>query len=340
MVLHGDPGLRVARGTRYALPMKKRRSGINARATRAAASFTRLVRVMDTLRSRHGCPWDRKQTHESLRPFLLEETYEALEAIDRGDWRALPGELGDVLLQCVFHAQLGAERGRFDIGDAVDAIVAKLIRRHPHVFTAAGRPLGRQDARRGAARTPDAVKEQWARIKAGEAASQAARPGVRQRAPTGRVRPGAAPAAAAACASRVLAGVPRTLPALLRAHEIGTRVAQVGFEWARTEEVVDKIDEEVRELREALGQSPARAAEELGDLLFSIANLARRLEIEPESALRQANDKFTRRFDAVEADFERRGRSVHDATLEEMDAVWQRIKHVTAPTPGRSSSES
>jgi uncharacterized protein YabN with tetrapyrrole methylase and pyrophosphatase domain len=124
----------------------------------------------------------------------------------------------------------------------------------------------------------------------------------------------------------VLAGVPRTLPALLRAHEIGTRVAAVGFDWARTDDVVDKIDEEVRELRAALDESPARAAEELGDLLFSIANLARRLQIEPESALRQANDKFTRRFDAVETDFERQGRSVHGATLQDMDAVWRRIK--------------
>jgi ATP diphosphatase len=261
---------------------------------------------MDTLRSRHGCPWDRKQTHRSLRPFLLEETYEALEAIDRSDWTALPGELGDVLLQCVFHAQLGAERGRFDIGDAIEAIVAKLVRRHPHVFTAAGRPLGPTDTRRRSIRTPAAVKEQWAQIKARE--------GTRGRAGTGR-------------AARVLAGVPRTLPALLRAHEIGTRVAGVGFDWERTVDVVDKIDEEVRELRTALAESPARAAEELGDLLFSIANLARRLQIEPESALREANDKFTRRFDALEARFERQGRSVHGATPQAMDDAWREIKN-------------
>jgi ATP diphosphatase len=303
--------------------MKKRSRNINARAKRGAAGFARLVRIMDTLRSRHGCPWDRKQTHQSLRPFLLEEAYEALEAIDRGDWNALPGELGDVLLQCVFHAQLAAERGRFDIGDAVNAIVGRLIRRHPHVFTAAGRPLGPRDVRRRSIRTSAGVKEQWARIKASERAGSGSRR-----------------AAAPARPTRVLEGVPRTLPALLRAHEIGTRVAQVGFEWARTEEVVDKIDEEVRELRGALAESPARAAEELGDLLFSIANLARRLEIEPESALRQANDKFTRRFDAVEADFERRGQSVHGATLEAMETVWQRIKNAPPSTSARSSSES
>jgi len=286
--------------------MRKRRQSINRRAKRAAASFARLVRIMDTLRSRHGCPWDRKQTHHSLRPFLLEETYEALEAIDGRDWAALPGELGDVLLQCVFHAQLAAERGRFDAADAVDSIIAKLIRRHPHVFTPAGRPLGRRHARHKAIRTPAAVKEQWARIKAAESGG---------RGRTAKSKP-----------KRVLTGVPRTLPALLRAHEIGTRVAGVGFDWARTDHVVDKIDEEVRELRGALAESPARASEELGDLLFAIANLARKLEIEPESALRQANDKFTRRFDAVEECFEREGRSVHDATLEEMSRKWEEVK--------------
>src|SRR5262249_13855167 len=152
---------------------------------------------------------------------------------------------GDVLLQCVFHAQLGAERGRFDMADAVDAIIAKLIRRHPHVFTPSGRPLGAKSVARQSIKTPAAVKEQWARIKAREAGGKKK-----------------------AAAGRVLAGVPKTLPALLRAHEIGTRVAGVGFEWDQVSEVVDKIDEEVRELRGALNESPARAAEELGDLLF------------------------------------------------------------------------
>src|SRR5215831_11831755 len=180
--------------------MKTRRSNISItrRARRGAASFARLVRIMDTLRSKQGCPWDRKQTHQSLRPFLLEETYEALEAIDRGDWKALPGELGDVLLQCVFHAQLGAERGRFEIADAVDAINHKLIHRHPHVFTPAGRPLARRDAKRRSIRTPAAVKEQWARIKAKEAGNGKS---------------------SKSASRRILDGVPRTLPALLRAHE-------------------------------------------------------------------------------------------------------------------------
>ena len=274
---------------------------IDARARRAGSAFARLVRVMDTLRSPSGCAWDREQTHRSLAPFLLEETYEALETIDRGDFDALAGELGDVLFQCVFQSQVAAEAGRFDIADAIGAITAKLIRRHPHVFTPAGRPLGSRTRKRGAVRTPAAVIQQWERLKAIEQAD-------------------------AGVQTRVLAGVPRALPALARAHEIGTRVASVGFDWSTPGDVVDKIDEEVAELREALTESPARAAEELGDLLFSIANLARKLDLEPESALRQANDKFSRRFDAVEATLEQQGRSVHDAAPDELERAWNRVK--------------
>jgi nucleoside triphosphate diphosphatase len=277
------------------------RGRANARARRAATAFARLVRVMHTLRSPQGCPWDREQTHASLRPHLLEETYEAIETIDRGDLEALPAELGDVLFQCVFHAQIAAEEGRFDIADAVDASTGKLIRRHPHVFTASGRPLGSASRRKSRIRTATAVKEQWEQIKAGEQA----RAGV---------------------ARRVLKGVPGSLPSLQRAHEIGRRVAAVGFDWARATDVLDKMDEEVRELRAAVTEGPARASEEMGDLLFSIANLARKLGIEPESALRMANDKFTRRFDALEAWFEARGRSVHGATLDEMETAWGEVK--------------
>jgi MazG family protein len=268
---------------------------------RAGRAFSRLVRIMAALRSPDGCPWDLKQSHASLRPFLLEETYEALEAIDRGDLDALRGELGDVLFQCVFHAQIAAEAGRFVIADAVDAIAAKLIRRHPHVFTAAGRRLPVAGRRRKRLRTPRAVVEQWEQIKAREQSSAGAE-------------------------TRLLAGIPRAMPSLLRAYEIGSRVAAVGFDWPRAADVLDKIDEEVRELREAVRQSPARAAEELGDLLFSIANLARKLDVEPESALRQANDKFAERFAGVEAALQGAGRSVHDASLDEMEAAWQRVK--------------
>ncbi len=192
---------------------------------------------MATLRSPHGCPWDRKQTHASLRPFLLEETYEALDALDRGDLKALPGELGDVLFQCVFHAQIASEAGEFEMADALTAITAKLIRRHPHVFTASGRPVARSKASRSRhPKTPSAVLTQWEQLKATEQKD-------------------------AGVEKRLLSGVPKSLPALLRAHEIGERVAAVGFDWPDNAGVMDKIEEEVRELRQALAQSPARAAE-------------------------------------------------------------------------------
>lgn len=280
--------------------MAQRRTARNA-----GPAFARLVRIMATLRSAHGCPWDRQQTHETLRPFLLEEAYELLETIDRREFDDLPGELGDVLFQCVFHAQIGAEAGRFDIVDAVTAISEKLIRRHPHVFTPSGRARGPRKkgaATSGArAKTAGAVLTQWEAIKAAEQGSKGQK-------------------------KRILAGVPASMPALLRAHEIGTRVAAVGFDWAGAGDVIDKIDEEVRELREALGQSRARAEDELGDLLFSIANLSRKLGLEPESALRKANDKFSRRFEQVEAALEQQGSSVHHASMRDMEAAWQRVK--------------
>lgn len=286
-------------------------STVDARARRAGRAMARLVRIMATLRSPDGCPWDRRQTHRSLRPFLLEETYEALEALDRGDHAALPGELGDVLFQVVFHAQIAAEARRWDMADSLTAIADKLIRRHPHVFTPSGRPLRRSgNAPSRSPRTPAAVLTQWEQLKAAEQSGRGER-------------------------RRVLAGVPRALPALLRAHEIGTRVAAVGFDWPDAGGVLDKIDEEVRELREALTESPARAAEELGDVLFALANLARKLRIEPESALRVANDKFSARFDAVEADLEARGTSVHEASLDAMEAAWQRVKRRRASGPSR-----
>src|SRR5262245_54798253 len=280
---------------------RNRRGRTGVRARRAATAFARLVRVMEILRSPHGCPWDREQTHASLRPHLLEETYEAIETIDRGDLDALPAELGDVLFQCVFHAQIASEEGRFEIADAVDAITRKLIRRHPHVFTPSGRPLTRSAKQSSRIRTSTAVKEQWEQIRAKEQAS-------------------------AGSAKRVLKGIPTSMPSLQRAHEIGRRVAAVGFDWPHAADVVDKMDEELRELRAAMAESPRRAAEELGDFLFSLANLARKLGIEPESSLRAANAKFTRRFDALEAWFERQGQSVHGASLEDLEEGWQAIK--------------
>src|SRR5688572_13550898 len=297
---------------------KKRPSrSFDARARRAGRAMSRLVRIMATLRSPHGCPWDRKQTHASLRPFLLEETYEALDALDRGDLKALPGELGDVLFQCVFHAQIAAEAGAFDMADALTGITAKLIRRHPHVFTASGRPIPRRKAASTRhPRTPAAVLTQWEQLKATEQKD-------------------------AGVEKRLLSGVPKSLPALLRAHEVGTRVAAVGFDWPDSAGVMEKIEEEVAELRQALTQSPARATEELGDLLFSIANLSRKLDLEPEGALRMATEKFSTRFSAVEADLEQRGSSVHAATTVEMEAAWQRVKtgkpSSSAPVRSRSA---
>jgi MazG family protein len=257
----------------------------------AGREFQRLVAVMRRLRGPNGCPWDREQTLETLRPFVLEETHEVLDAIDRGDHAALRGEIGDFLFEGVFLAQIEADNGHFTVADSLRAVVEKLIRRHPHVF-----------GRRRGIDTPGRVLQQWEQIKAEEQAAAGGR-------------------------TAVLGGMPKALPALLGAHEIGTRVAAVGFDWARTADVVDKIEEEVRELRRAVEhEGTARTEEEMGDLLFSIANLARKLGVEPESALRKANQKFSARFAALEAHLAAGGRSVHEASLEEMEEAWEAIK--------------
>jgi MazG family protein len=251
------------------------------------------VDIMARLRGPGGCPWDREQTIESLRGFVLEETYEVLDAIDRGDHDALRGEIGDLIFEGVFLAQIETDAGRFSVADSLRAITQKLVRRHPHVFgTTASRVT-----------TAGQVVEQWEQIKS------------REQKDAGERR-------------SLLGGVPKSLPSLLRAHEIGTRVAAVGFDWARTTDVVDKIEEEVGELRRAVqGEGHERAEEEMGDLLFSLANLARKLGIEPESALRKANEKFSVRFDKLEHAFEARGQSIHDATLDEMECEWNAVKH-------------
>jgi nucleoside triphosphate diphosphatase len=258
----------------------------------AGEAFQALVDIMKRLRGPNGCPWDREQTIQSLRGFVLEETYEVLDAIDRDDHDALRGEIGDFLFEGVFLAQIEADAGHFEVADSLRAIAEKLIRRHPHVF-----------AQAEGVDTAGKVVEQWEQIKS------------REQKDAGRKR-------------ALLSGVPKSMPSLLRAHEIGTRVAAVGFDWAQTADVVDKIEEEVAELREAIaGEGRERAEEEMGDLLFSIANLARKLGIEPESALRKANEKFSGRFTELEGVFEQQGRSVHDATLEEMEEVWSKVKH-------------
>ncbi|PYR59846.1 MAG: nucleoside triphosphate pyrophosphohydrolase [Acidobacteria bacterium] len=268
------------------------RRAFGRRTRSAGAAFQRLVDIMAQLRGPRGCPWDREQTLASLRGFVLEETHEVLDAIDRGDHDALRGEIGDLLFEGVFLAQICADEGHFTVADSLNAITGKLIRRHPHVFDPQGRPL----------RTPGQVVQQWEQIKAKEQTDAGQR-------------------------RAILAGVPKTLPALLRAHEIGTRVAAVGFDWPAAAQVVDKIEEEVAELRRAATrEGAARIEEEMGDLLFAIANLARKLGIEPESALRKANEKFTKRFTEVEERFHAEGRSVHDATLDEMEMQWSAVK--------------
>ena len=273
----------------------------------AGARFDTLVEIMRRLRAPGGCPWDREQTLASLRPFVLEETYEVLEAIESGGPESLREELGDFLFEAVFLAQISEEAGHFSIADAIQAICDKLVRRHPHVF-----------ARQGGdpSMTSGQVLERWEAIKARERASQ----GPSQGKDPNR-------------AKTTLSGVPKTLPSLLRAYEISARAATVGFDWARPADVLDKIEEEVAEVRKEVESGAtgdlSRAEEEMGDLLFAIANLSRKLGIEPEAALRRANEKFTGRFDAVEQAFAARGRSLQDATLEEMEAEWVRVKHTT-----------
>ena len=251
---------------------------------------------MARLRGPEGCAWDREQTIESLRGFVLEETYEVLHAIDQADHAALLGEIGDLLFEGVFLAQVESDSGHFTVADSLRAITAKLIRRHPHIF-------GAKDTRgRTAGLLPRGVTTQWEQIKA------------REQNDAGERR-------------SLLRGIPKAMPSLLRAHEIGTRVGAVGFEWTHVHEIVDKIEEEVAELRRALDhEGQRRSEEEMGDLLFSLANLSRRLGIEPESALRKANEKFSVRFEAVERALEARGRSVHDSTLEAMEIEWTAAK--------------
>jgi MazG family protein len=272
------------------------------------ARFDRLVDIMRALRAPDGCPWDREQTLASLRPFVLEETYEVLEAIESGTPAHLREELGDFLYEAVFLAQISEEAGDFSIADTIDAICDKLVRRHPHVFA-------REHQDRSI--TTDQVIERWETMKARERA--ALQHGAGQSG-NDAVRP-----------KTTLSGVPKTLPSLLRAYEISARAAAVGFDWARPSDVLDKIEEEVAEVRREVESGAtgdlSRAEEEMGDLLFAIANLSRKLGIEPEAALRRANEKFTRRFNAVEQAFAARGGSLQDATLQEMEEEWQRVKN-------------
>jgi MazG family protein len=250
--------------------------------------FARLVEIMARLRAPQGCPWDREQTFESIKPFTLEETYEVFDAIDREDWDDLREELGDFLLQAVFYAQMASERGLFSISDSLDAINEKLVRRHPHVFAD------------GSAKTSDDVKRRWDEIKRGEKSSK------------GRSE------------SSRLDGVLRTLPALAEAQEIGKRAAKTGFDWPDAAQVLDKIREELYELDQARASASASdMEEEFGDLLFALTSLARHYSLDAEQSLRKASAKFRRRFAYVERAL---GQRLESASLEEMESAWQQAK--------------
>ena len=261
--------------------------------------LSRLLAVMAWLRDRqHGCPWDIEQTFRTIAPYTIEEAYEVADAIDRNDMAALKEELGDLLLQVVYHAQMASEARAFGFDDVAAIIADKMIDRHPHVFG----DLKIADA--------DAQTVSWEARKAAERAKK-----------NGAAEP-----------SGALDGVARALPALLRAEKIQKRAARVGFDWTSIGPVIDKIEEELGELRHELAagqQDQARVADELGDVLFAVANLARHYKVDPEAALRSTNDKFERRFRYLEQRLAEQGRKPADATLEEMEALWQEAKGKT-----------
>lgn len=261
-----------------------------------------LLQLMARLRHpEHGCPWDLKQSYASIVPYTLEEAYEVADAIERGDFDHLPGELGDLLFQVVYYSQLAAEEGRFGFAEVVDGITAKLIRRHPHVF-----PDGDLYAVPDAQKLEEAaVKQRWEELKAEERAARAAAPEQLS----------------------LLDDVPQALPALSRAAKLQKRAAQVGFDWPEALPVLDKVREELDEVLEAMSENdPQAIAEELGDLLFVVVNLARHLKVEPEAALRAANGKFERRFRFIEQALRDAGRPIENCSLDELDALWGEAK--------------
>ena len=249
---------------------------------------------MARLRAPGGCPWDREQTFDTIKPFLLEETYEVMDAIDARDWPELAGELGDLMLQSVFFSQMAAEQNLFSIADALDAINEKLIRRHPHVF-------GEQTAE-----TAGDVRRIWGEVKAAEK--------------SGKKQKGEHVAG-------LLDSVPRALPALVEAQQLTSRAAHVGFDWGNAEQVLEKLHEELAEFDAARrGSSPEELEGELGDMLFVLVNLARFVKVDPEQAQRKNNAKFGRRFGYIERKLSEQGKAPEEATLAEMDALWEESK--------------
>ncbi len=252
-------------------------------------SFITLVEIMIRLRSPDGCPWDRKQTPQSLKPFLIEECYELVDALEEGSPEKVKEELGDLLFQIIFHSRIAEERGEFTIGDVISAIIDKMTRRHPHVF--GSKQLS----------TEQEVLESWEEIKKTE---------------KGHSR-----------RTSILEGVPKNLPSLLRAHRLQERAARVGFDWSRTEELLAKLDEELQEFQESLAKGDAADIEnELGDIFFMLVNIARFLSVDPEEALRKTISKFVRRFRFIEASAASAGKSLNDMELDEMEHLWQESK--------------
>ncbi len=295
---------------------------IGCRMPTTGERFERAVAIMERLRAPGGCPWDREQTFDSIKPYTLEETYEVLEAIDNRDWPELAGELGDLLLQVLFYAEMANEQSSFSIDNVLDRLSSKLINRHPHVFG---------DVK---ADTSDDVKRNWEALKLEER----------------KKKEGSEEAGAKSEKRSILAGVSSKMPSLLEAQKLSSRAAQVGFDWPDVEGLFDKLDEETEELREHLNEFPspgprpqgrgvassgrtvvpdalqARLEEEVGDLFFVLVNIARYLSIDPESALRKTNRKFRRRFQWMEARLQEAGRSADGAPIEELESLWQQAK--------------
>ena len=251
--------------------------------------FSDLVEIMKLLRSEKGCPWDRDQNHESLKKYLIEETYEVLEAIDLKDKDKLCEELGDLLLQVVFHAQIGSEEGTFNIDDVITSICCKMILRHTHVFGG------------DKAETPDEVVDNWEAIKRKEKDVKSH--------------------------TEVLRDVPSNLPALMRSYKVQQKAAQVGFDWDNIQDVFDKVDEEIRELKDVYtSKNVERISDEMGDVFFALVNLSRFLKVQPELALTGTINKFIKRFEYIEQESLKAGRKLEEMTLSEMDELWNKAK--------------
>jgi len=289
------------------------------------AKFERAVSIMARLRAPGGCPWDREQTFDTIKRYTLEETYEVLEAIDNRDWKELTGELGDLLLQVLFYAEMAQEQGTFTIDDVLDTLSNKLIHRHPHVF-------GDTKAENSAQ-----VLKNWEVLKAEEKQEKEKRKSLHNGGEESPSKP-----------ELLLEGVSSKMPALQEAHKISSKAAHVGFDWPHVQGLFEKLSEETHELQEHLKDLPSGRAhatqkpeiptelrehveDEVGDLFFVLVNIARYLSVDPESALRKTNRKFRRRFSWLEERLREQGRSLEEATLEEMEALWQQAKTLEEP---------